>query len=418
MSLLKRYYIFFLCINIFLPKINLGFGSFYFFEFINLFLFAFVIIRGRILINAVTMSYVAFMLIGYISFLFGMLHFNLFDANSFARLIKFTFFLFYIIVPFLILDTLSERDVMKVVHYQFLFFLAAGFYVIYHMVTEPQTMTEYIWGYDNRYRLVGFTGYAIDLSGKMERLPGTTSVSMGVYIAFVFLIYLSIYHFYKGTGNLVKVLLLVFLEFLVYSRAGLVVMTVGLLYYFVLNARPSTILKFSVAVLLVIGCIVYFDLVEQVTSTGSLSKVFNLKVENDPRSRMLRAGIEYVRENPGTLIIGTGYGEEYTYQTVGYTHLEGLLPTTLITSGIFAIVALCLHFFFIWLYARNEFLRGNNEFSVFLYGVRLFVPGWFLSALVAGNTFQTDYYFPVIYFIFVAAYYLSKRSTLKPSEIV
>jgi hypothetical protein len=418
MSLFKRYYIFFLCVNIFLPKINLGFGSFYIFEFINLFLFAFVIIRGKILINAVTLSYVAFIVIGYISFLFGMLHFNLFDANSFARLIKFTFFIFYIIAPFLILDRLSEQDLRKVVHYQFLFFLAAGGYVIYHMITEPQTMTEYIWGYDNRYRLVGFTGYAIDLSGKMERLPGTTSVSMGVYVAFVFLIYLSIYHFYKGTSNLVKVLLLVLLEFLVYSRAGLLVMTVGLLYYFVLNARPSTIFKFSAAVLLVIGCIFYFDLVTQVTSAGSLSKVFNMNVENDPRARMLNAGIEYVRENPQALIIGTGYGEVYTYKTVGYTHLEGLLPTTLITSGIFAIVALCLHFFFIWLYARNEYIRSSNKFGVFLYGVRLFVPGWFLSALVAGNTFQTDYYFPVIYFIFVGAYYMSQRTTLKPSEFV
>lgn len=124
MSLLKRYYIFFLCVNIFLPKINLGFGSFYFFEFINLFLFAVVIIRGRVLLDAVSLSYLALILIGYISFLFGMLHFNLFDANSFARLVKFTFFIFYIIVPYLILDRLSERDIMKVVNYQFLFFFS------------------------------------------------------------------------------------------------------------------------------------------------------------------------------------------------------------------------------------------------------------------------------------------------------
>ena len=415
MSLLKRYYIFFLCVNIFLPKINLGFGSFYFFEFINLFLFAAVIIRGRVLLDAVSLSYLALILIGYISFLFGVLHFNLFDANSFARLVKFTFFIFYIIVPYLILDRLSERDIMKVVNYQFLFFLVAGIYVLYHMITQPQTMTEYIWGYDNRYRLVGLTGYAVDLTCKLERLPGTTSVSMGVYIAFVLLIYLSIYHFNRGTSNLVKVLLLVVLEFLVYSRAGLLVMSVGLLYYFFLNVKPSTILKVGASVFVLIGCIFYFDLVEKITTTGSLSKVFNMSVENDPRARMLKAGIEYISENPEALIIGTGYGEEYTYLTVGYTHLEGLLPTTLITSGIFAIAFLSFHFFSIWLYARNEYSKRYNEFSVFLYGVRLFVPGWFLSALVAGNTFQTDFYFPVIYFIFVASYYLSKRAAVAPA---
>jgi hypothetical protein len=409
MDLLKRYYIFFLCINIFLPKIDLGFGDFYLFEFINLFLFVALIFRGKILANGVVVTYIAFMLVCFLSFFFGMMYFNLFDAHSFGRLVKFTFFIFYILMPYVILNNLSERDLIKVLNYQWWFFVLAGAYVVFHMVTAPLTMIEYIWGYDNRYRLVGLTGYGINLSGKLERLEGTTSVSMGVYIAFVFLIFLARYHFYGGRKNLIKVCSLVVLEFLVYSRAGLLVMTTGVVYYFMLNVKPATILKVVASAISIFLIIAYFGLGKTLMTTGSLSKVFNLNVAADPRAVMLKAAINHVGDHPQTLLLGAGYGEKYTFLAVGYPHLEGLLPTILITAGIFALSALCLHFFFIWFYAKDEYLRGPNQFSAFLYGIRLFVPGWFLSALVAGNTFQTDFYFPVIYFVFITSYYLSKN---------
>ena len=131
---------------------------------------------------------------------------------------------------------------------------------------------------------------------------------------------------------------------------------------------------------------------------------------------MLQAATEHDERSPASILIGAGFGEEYLYRTVGYRHLEGLLPTTLISSGIFAIAALCLHFLFVWYYARHECLNGNNQYTPFLYAVRLFVPGWALTAFISGNTFQTDFYFPVIYFIFLGAYYLSKRERMPAAQ--
>jgi hypothetical protein len=313
-------------------------------------------------------------------------------------------------MPYLILDELSKKDIVKVINFQFLFFLSAGAYVVFHMVTEPKAIHELVWIYDNRNRLVGLTGYGINLEGKIEMLPGSTSVSMGVYVAFVFLIFLAQYHFYGGKWNLVKVLVLVALEFIVYSRSGLLVMTIGFLYYFFLNAKPATILRFTGAGILLIAVLFFFNLEEKVTQAGSINKLFTMKVVDDPRYRMLQSALEHIAENPQVLLLGGGYGEKYTFLTVGYTQLEGLLPTTLISSGVFAVLLICFHFFAIWYYARREYFRVKNEFSPFLYAFRLFVPGWALTALIAGNTFQTDFYFPIIYFVFIASYYLSKNS--------
>lgn len=418
MLLLKRYYIFFLCINIFLPKLNLGFASFYIFEVINLLIFALILLRGKILIDGIVISYLIFMLILHMSFFLGYAYFEFFDAVSFARLIKFTFFVFYIIAPYLILNKLTEADIAKVVKAQFIFFLCAGAYVFFHMITEPKTIHDLLWDYTNKNRLIGLTGYGINLSGKIERLPGSTSVAMGVYIAFIFLIFLSKYHFFKRKRDLLIVFVLVGLELIVYSRSGLLVMAAGLLYYFYLNARLATFLKFAGVALLLVVAVQYFNLKDKITEAGSLNKVVTMSIEDDPRYRMLQAAYQHIVENPEVLLLGGGFGEEYLYETVGYTQLEGLLPTTLISSGIFAVLALCGHFFIVWHYSRSEYLRTQNEFSVYLYAIRLFVPGWSLTALTTGNTFQTDFYFPVIYFILIASYYLSKETRLKETQIV
>ncbi len=417
MSLLKRYYILFLCVNIFLPKLNLGFGNFYFFEIINLILFALLILRGKVLLDSVTLTYFIFIFIGHLSFIIGYAQFGFFDATSYARLLKFTFFIFYIIAPYFLINKLSERDILKVLNWQFIFFLTAGAYVVYNMITDPKPTYEYLWVYTNRNRLIGLTGYGIDLSGNIEILPGSTSVAMGVYIAFVFLIFLSVYHFHRGKWNLIKVCILVVLEFLVYSRSGLLVMAIGLLYYFLINAKPATILKVAGATLLITVAVVFFKLGKSITQAGSMYKIFTMSVVQDPRYRMAEAAYDHIAENPYVLLLGGGYGEKYLKETIGYTQLEGLLPTTLISSGIFAVLILCLHFFILWYYARFEYFRRQNKYSVFLYGIRLFVPGWAVTALISGNTFQTDFYFPVIYFIFITSYYLSKKTSIEETSL-
>jgi hypothetical protein len=131
---------------------------------------------------------------------------------------------------------------------------------------------------------------------------------------------------------------------------------------------------------------------------------------------MLYAGLEYIWENPLTILIGSGYGEDYTMAAIGYSHLEGLIPTALFTSGIIAVMFILLHFFSLWHTSKKYSLIKNSEYTPLLYAVRIFIPGWFLSASMAGNTFQTDYYFPLIYFFFFASYFKVRKTSVAPVQ--
>ena len=406
MRLIAQYYLLFLCLNIFFPKINLGGTSFYFFEVTNAILFAlfFILYRKFYFGNQVVKTYVALMVLSFFSYWAGFVKFGFLDATSFGRLLKFTFFIFYIVFPYYLYRYITERQIASVLNFQILFFLFAGTYVIYNMITSPASMVEYIWGYDNRYRLVGFTGYGIGLDGKIERLAGTTSVSMGVFVAFVFLILLAVYHFTRRNIILIKLTLLLFLLMLTYSRTGVIVLVTGVAYYVLLNVRSLLIWKMAIVVTGLVGVAWLSGVLESIGSMGTLSKLTGLSPLDDPRVVMLGEGIRYLIENPEAILLGSGYGEKYSLEAVGYTHLEGIFPTTLLTSGIIAVIVLALQFYFVWWYARWGSQTIESRFNMYLYGIRLFAPGWFLSSLLSGNTFQTDFYFPIIYFIFMVSY--------------
>ena len=300
---------------------------------------------------------------------------------------------------------IGKDDLRRVVSYQFLFFCMAGSYVIYNMIVNPMTFSEYMWGYDNKYRLVGLTGYAIDLDGNLDRLENTTSVSMGVFIALIFLIQLSLY---KKSGRIIDLIKLGFLlcfEMLVYSRAGLVVLGVGIAYFLLLYLKPTTLIRFILfSILVTIGAFV-FDLSE----AGTLKKVTELSLVDDPRWKMVLASLEYFSEHPLALITGIGYGEKYSELAIGYPHLESLFLTSLFSSGFLAVLLLTSHFFSVWITAKRKYLSTSKS-NPYLLGIRLFVPGWFLSSFIAGNTFQTDFYFPFVYFIFICATSVTQNS--------
>jgi hypothetical protein len=407
--MLKKYYMLFLCTNIFFPKLNLGFGNFYFFEFINIGLFALLIGSGKLRMNSIAKSYALFIAISFLSFFVGVMSFKLFDSQSFARLLKFSFFIFYLIIPFYILKYVSIKDLFKVINYQIIFFIAAGAYVLYNVLIDPISVHDSIWGYDNKYRLIGLTGYGIGLDGSIERLFGTTSVSMGVFIAFIFLIYLAFYRADRSRKLLFTLLLLTGLELLTYSRTGLIVMVTGLFYYFILNLKPGLIFKVTFLSFLLLGALLVFDALDQISTLGTVAKLTDLSALEDPRVEMLFAGLTYLWHHPLAILFGSGFGELYTLKAVGYPHLEGLIPTMLVTSGIVAVFLLCLHFFLLWRACKQHTKEKNNDYQTFLYGIRLFVPGWFISSTISGNTFQTDFYFPIVYFIFMISYLKTKE---------
>jgi hypothetical protein len=391
-----------------MPKIDFGFGQFYLFDFVNLLLFVVLLSRGRMFAGSVVISsYAAFVAIGALTFLVGMVNFSFFDTTSFFRLIKFTLFILFLIIPYYLYREYSYRDLVKVLNYQVLFVILSGLYVAYHMIFEPKSASDYAWGYDNRYRLIGLTSYAFDLKGELK-LVGSTSVSMGVFIAFLVFVFLSLYRFNRKTIHLITVIVLLLGEFLTYSRAGILVLVIGFGYYFILNLRPSLIVQMVGASSIFALAIVAFNATEELSGFGTITKITNFSFTEDSsiatRVDMLSAGAQYVAAHPTTLLWGSGYGEDYTMQAIGYDHLEGLIPTTLFTSGFLAVLLVLLHFYFVW-YVSRWGSQSDSDFTPFMYGVRLFVPGWFASAMLAGNTFQTDFYFPIIYFIFFVSYF-------------
>jgi hypothetical protein len=395
-------------LNIFLPKIDFGFGEFYLFDFVNIALFIVLLSRGRLFTGSIVISsYVAFVAIGALTFFVGMLNFGFFDTTSFLRLIKFTLFILFLVIPYYLYKEYSFKDIMKALNYQVLFVILSGLYVVYHMIFEPRPINDYVWAYDNRYRLVGLTGYALNLQGGIERV-GSTSVSMGVFIGFLVLVFFSLYKFYRKKIYVIIIIVLLLGEFVTYSRAGILVLVIGFGYHVILNLRPSLAIKMMAATGILALAIVASNATEQLLGFGTISKITNFSFTEDPsiatRVSMLSAGAQYIGRYPTTLLWGSGYGEGYTKEAIGYDHLEGLIPTTLFTSGFLAVLLILLHFYFVWDISKRS-SRSDSDFAPFMYGLRLFVPGWFASAMLAGNTFQTDFYFPIIYFIFFVSYF-------------
>ncbi|MDV3308344.1 MAG: O-antigen ligase family protein [Cyclobacteriaceae bacterium] len=406
--LIAQYYLLFLCLNIFLPKIDFGFGQFYVFDFVNILLFGLLIARGRIFANSpVITTYALFMVLGILTFVVGMINFSFFDATSFFRLLKFTLFLLFLVIPYYLYREYSFKDLMRVLNFQVLFVVLSGLYVVYHMIFQPMSASDYAWSYDNRYRLIGLTSYAVDLDGSLK-LIGSTSVSMGVFLAFLILVFFSLYKFHRKTWYLVIVLILLGGELLTYSRAGILTLLIGFAYYFFLNLRPVVMARLAAITLAFIVGIIAFDATQSLSRFGTITKITTFSFEEDSsigtRVNMLEAGMQYIADHPITLLWGSGYGEAYIKEAIGYDHLEGLVPTTLFTSGLIAVLVVVLHFYFVW-YLSKWNSRSDSEFRPFMYGLRLFVPGWFVSSALAGNTFQTDFYFATIYFVFFVSYF-------------
>ena len=371
----------------------------------------------------VVLSYIGFIFICYLAYIVGVLNFSFFDATSFFRLIKFTVFILFLIIPYYLHEEYSLADLKKILNFQILFIVLSGLYTLYHMIFFPLTANDYAWGYDNKYRLIGLTSYALDLNGNIK-LSGSTSVSMGVFVAFIFFILLSFYKFNHKNIYLVLAIIVFLLEFITYSRAGILVLIVGLFYYAILNLKPGFLLRIGLIIIILLSVGLYLNLSKELSSFGTLTKITNFSLQNDhsilTRVNMLHAGIEYVSEHPMTIFFGTGYGEDYTQEAIGYTHLEGLIPTTLFTSGIIAVILILFHFFSLWIISKKYSQIRTSEYTPFLYAARIFVPGWFLSASMAGNTFQTDYYFPIIYFFFFIPYFKIRASkygaTVEPTQ--
>jgi hypothetical protein len=347
-------------------------------------------------------SYFIFVGLSLLSFPIGILNTGLVDEKALFLILKYGAFGFIIPISYYFARFVDEKNINRVLFAQFLFVLVFAGYVIFHIMFYPIAFEEMIWGYSQKYRLIGYTGYALGLEGL--RMVGTTSVPVGVFIALLCLIYLALYINLRSQKYLYMAAILLVGELLTQSRSGLLVLFIGVLYLCVDNYRNINVLK-VVSLLMSALILAFFSsgVYDLLSTFGTIGKVFDTLDFQDGSSQTrlvyLRSAVNYFADNPIAIIIGTGYGGEFSEALLGTSFLESLIFNVFFQSGIAAFFVVNSIFFFMWYYAKNYSNRRYHDvYSSILYGIKLFIPGFFLANAVGGNSLQTDFIVPFLFF--------------------
>jgi hypothetical protein len=396
--------------TIFTPKIGIIAQPFYFFEPLFLLIVFYLLARNRLVFSSrIETTYIIFSILTLITYFEGPLYTGDVDVKAFFLIVKFSMFVMMIPIVRYLNGLVTDQIFIFTLHSQLIFILLVGSYVVYNMLVDPVGLVEMSFGYSPSHRLIGFTGQAFDFQSLYKL--GHTSVQMGVYTGFLFLLCLSLYVHLRKFHYLVWALIMFIGSLLTYSRSGLLVIFLGFFYLIfdkIKNRRVITILLASVTALFVLS--LFYDLLGFVTSFGSFGKIVESGGYKDgssqDRIKFWLMGINYALEHPYILFFGTGYGEIYTMNLIGTANLESLIFTTLFQSGLFVLLVLLAHFYYLWKYSYklSKNVRGNN-YRAILYGCKLYIPGLFAANLVGGNSLQTDFIAPFFYFTLGVCFY-------------
>jgi len=400
---MKGYLIFlFLGATIYFPKLDLGFATVYIFEFI--FLFTLLLQPFWRLFKAPSLiekTYFYYALLAFFSWFVGALVTNFVDTKGLLTLFKYLSYL--LLIPFLRINSklVSEKLVLRSLFLQYMFVILAGGYVFYNMAFTPVSLGDLIWNYSPEYRLIGLTGQALGLSGLSH--VGNTSVQMGVHLAFLLLLSVSLF-VHTGKRQYALMAFVTFIAMmLTYSRSGLLVALIGVAYILLEKLSVKLIIKFLLpAFFVVVIAGIYFDIWEYISSFGVFGKLSETSGIEDGSAQQriiyVRTGLDYLLAHPYFLLFGTGFGEEYSYFLIGTPHLESLIFTTLFQVGILGVSLLVLHFVSIWrLVAKSCTKTDSLAIRGMLYGCKIYIPGFFLANVVGGNSLQTDFMAPFFY---------------------
>lgn len=395
----------FMALTIISPKIDLGVGGIY---PITLMYTAiapiYVIAAGKVRVRVsggIIESYTFFMIICLLAWLVGFVRLG---TPDFVSLMLWVEYLVYITAVYLFIlnrHWASLRFMKLSIATQVCAIGLFTCFVIYNMVAFPIPVGDLIWGYSPQYRMVGFTGQA--LSGGGLVVIGNTSVQMGVFSALIGLTSLALAISLRKKIYIAFFVISVTGLLFTYSRSGFLVLLVGLLYLVILNWRNKHLMK----VLVIVGFIALMIGVTVGLEVGSLPIGVLGKFEltsdfqdasSSQRMRYWLAAADFISNNGSCLLLGCGYGEEYTYSQIRTPHLESLVLTTLYQVGLAASLLLVLHFFLIW-----RLMKKINSSSTCMYlrgfslGFMVFMPGFFVANLVGGNSLQTDFIAPIFY---------------------
>jgi hypothetical protein len=390
-------YLLYAMTTIYLPKIKIGFigSGIHLFEVVCVLLSFYILLSGKLKFTPLEKSYFLYIGFSFFSWGIGCLTTDWINARGFLLLIKYSSFVLLVPIAFYFKDYFNESTAKKILASQILFIVLVGGFVIYHTIFQPVGIDWMSAGYDQRYRIIGFTGKALTSHGLVH--IGTTSVPMGVYIGILFLIFLSLYLNLNQWKYLVIAFILFVAEMLTYTRSGLAVILVGLIYLFTVYFLKKRVLKLA----LWMGFfVVLFYLAGFFTRFGIFAKLQFMGSGFSMRFRYWEVAFDYLSKHPLNLIFGVGY--DYLEKVMGVYTTESLLFDTLLMSGIFALAFLLLFFYYFWRYASiaSRPFPSNDVSKAILFGYKLSLPGILLACIVGGNSIQTDFTAPVLYLLF------------------
>lgn len=380
----------------------MGFVDVYIFEVIFIFLLLIQpfgrLFRGPTFIEK---SYFVYALIALGAWFLGALVTNFIDFKALLLQVKYLSYVFLISFLRTNLKLVSEFNIRRALLFQYIFIFIAGGYVIYNMIFDPISLGSMIWEYSPKYRLIGLTGQSWSLS-ELKHI-GNTSVQMGVHIAFLLLLSISLL-IHTGERKYILIIIATFFSLLLtYSRSGLLVAFIGVGYIFldkcslkhlIVSLIPASIVFFSTSY--------YLDVWDFISSFGVFGKLVESSGVQDgsagQRIIYMQTGINYLIDHPYFLLIGSGFGEAYTFSQIGTPHLESLILTTLFQAGLLGVSLLVLHFIAIWSFAAKNYVRTEScLIRSVLYSYKIYIPGFFLANVVGGNSLQTDFMAPFFY---------------------
>lgn len=407
--------------TILVPKLQLGPAAMYPLEGILLCLFALLILSKKLkLVSSINASYLSFVGLSLVTFFVGMGDQGAVDFKTIVLLLK--FFAFSAIMPLVYYsyDSIELKHIKFVLYCQLAFVIVFGVEVLYNLSFNPTSMSDILWNYDRKYRLVGFTGYALGFSGL--KLVGPTSVQMGVYLALIALIFATVYNATKKKFHLIGFVIVLIGEFLTQSRSGLAVLFLGLALIYLENFKIRRINIYLFLIIVVLTPILFSSAgAVFLKSFGTIAKMFDSAGFQDgstgARVEILKTLGDYYNDHPWDILWGTGYGEIYTMAKIQLPHLEGLIVTALFQSGILAVLILLLYFFLIWYRMRLiSTAFGKTDFlGSIAYGIKMFAPGYFAVNIMSGNSLQTDFIAPFLFFMI--AYLELKYKTIRGDTI-
>ena len=218
------------------------------------------------------------MLINFLSLFYSATNLNDFDITSLLVLIKYTSYVGLISLAWYLRDEIKEKTLFLIYNSQVLFFILVGSYVLFNTLVFPQTLIFLSGSYTQEYRLIGFTGHSFGVTGIKE--IGTTSVSMGVYIALIALISLSLFRFRGGYVNFTIFISLFICLLLTYSRSGCWLFSPAC--SFILSNFKIKRIFFSICLLLLtlVPIVHFFQLYELLGNIGTIGKLCNTRYGN------------------------------------------------------------------------------------------------------------------------------------------